>query len=153
MPRAERFALAPEVADQQRKGGLASGGILVAYRHGQGLAGSDQNGQPLAAGQAGIDKVANEHAKVLAELWNDHRVEFRSLRLVDGDGIGQVEFGQLIAAVCHHPLVGNKADLAGERRVVDPADPADVAIEDVEFIVVAAVDHPVPDTEDSLADR
>jgi len=68
---------------------LPLAGILIFHRHGQCLASSDQYSEFFGPGEARVNKVSEEHFKMLGECRDNHRSELTALRFVDGDGIGK----------------------------------------------------------------
>ena len=60
----------------------------------------DQNDQPLAACDAGVEKIPLQHDVVLRHDRNDHGGIFRALAFMDGHGIGRhqhIEFAKPIS--------------------------------------------------------
>ena len=60
-----------------------------ANRDGDGLLLADENHQPLAARDAGIEEISLQHGVVLGQDRDDHGGIFGALALVDGGGIGR----------------------------------------------------------------
>src|ERR1700690_682173 len=71
----------------------------VANRNRDGLLLADQDHEPLAASNAGIEEVSLQHSVVLGEDRDDHGGIFGALALVDGGGIGgnqRVKFAKAV---------------------------------------------------------
>jgi hypothetical protein len=60
----------------------------VAYSDGDGLLLPDEYDQPLAARDAGVEKVPLQHGVMLGEHGDDHGWVFRALALVNGRRAG-----------------------------------------------------------------
>ena len=65
----------------------------------------DQHEQPLAPCDPRVNQVALQKHVVLGRHRNHHCREFRALRLVNRDGVGQCNFIQLPEVVLHEPII------------------------------------------------
>ena len=73
--------------------------VVAVGRDGDGFLLADQNDQPLAARDAGIEQITLQHGVVLRHDRGHHRWVFRPLALVDGCSVGRhqgVEFAEAI---------------------------------------------------------
>ncbi|EKD37123.1 MAG: hypothetical protein ACD_75C01246G0001, partial [uncultured bacterium] len=80
---------------------------------------------------------------MLGQHRHDDCGKFTALGLMDGDRIGQIELQDIILPVDDPPVVRGKYHHATETGVVDGLDPPDVAVKDIQLVIVAAVNDPV----------
>jgi hypothetical protein len=97
----------------------------VPRRDGDGLLLPDQNDQPLAASDAGVEKVPLQHGVMLCEHRDDHDGIFRALAFVDGRGIGRHQHVEFPKSIGDGATVEARDDLTGIR--VDMVDIAAAA--------------------------
>ena len=71
---------------------------------------------------------------------------------MDGNGVGEIKFGYLVAVVFDPSLVREKGNRQAEVDVVDGSNQADIAIEHVQFVIVAAMNDPVTGTKNAFTD-
>jgi len=88
---------------------------------------------------------------MLAENWDDYDLEFAALGFMDSDGVGQIEFNDILFLVSHLPAFREKVDHAGEILVVNREDLTDIAVENPQIVIIAPMDDPVALSEDSLS--
>ena len=108
----------------------------VANRDRDRLLLADEDHEPLAAGDAGVEEVSLQHGVVLGQDGDHHRGILGALALVDGGGIGGNQHVKLAEAVDHRPPVEGRDEFA--RLGIDVDDIADVAVMD--FLVVVILD-------------
>src|SRR5439155_13218048 len=101
----------------------------VAYRDGNGLLLPDQHDQPLAAGDAGVEKIPLQHSVVLRHDRNHYGWVFRALALVDARGVCRHEHVEFTESISDGPAVEAYNNLARVRINID--DVADVAVVDL----------------------
>ena len=67
------------------------------YCNGDGLLLPDQHDQPLAARDAGVEKVPLQHGVMLRHDWDNNCGIFRALAFVDGRSIGRHQHVELVS--------------------------------------------------------
>ena len=117
------------------------GDLVVAHSDGKRPARAYQHDQLPRPGDRGVQDWPGEHHVMRGHHGDHDGPVFASLGLVDADRIGQGQLIRLAPIVAHLAVV----DLHAQRLVgdVDRPDPPQVAVKDVEVIVVAQLDHPV----------
>src|SRR5271157_6025429 len=66
-----------------------------------GLLLADENQEPLAMRNPGVEQISLQHRVVLDENWDDYRGIFRALALMDRGGIGRNQRVEFAEAVGH----------------------------------------------------
>jgi len=115
--------------------GAALFGLGVAHGHRVGGGVADEEDFFLPAGDGGVEQVALEHHEVRLEQRDDDDGVLAALGLVDADAVGVGEVGEVAAGerVCLAVEVGAECAFA----TIDGGDGADVAVEEVQVVVVA----------------
>src|ERR1700722_5916354 len=108
----------------------------VTNRNRDGLLLADQDHEPLAAGNAGVEEISLQHGIVLGQDRDHHGGILRPLALVDSDGISGDQGVKLTEAIGHRPPVEACHEFA--RLGIDVDDIADVAV--IDFLVVVILD-------------
>jgi len=80
---------------------------------------------------------------MLAKDRNNNRFKFAALRLMNGNRISQVELHNIFFFIVHFPVVWIKSHYRRQFLIIYRDDFANIAIEDIEVVIVAAVDHTV----------
>ncbi len=89
---------------------------------------------------------------MLGQDGQNHDLKLRTLRLVNGDRVGQFQLGKLLPLILDLALIRGEADAQSQIRVVHLGNPADVPVEHAQIIVVAPVNDPVAAAEKPLAE-
>src|ERR1700730_8617621 len=84
----------------------------VANRNRDGFLLADEDHEPLAASDAGVEEISLQHCVVLGEDRDDHGGIFGALALVDGGGIGGNQGVKLAEAVVHRAPVEARHEFA-----------------------------------------
>jgi hypothetical protein len=129
---------------------LPLAGALILHRHRQGFTCSNENSEVFGSRQAGVYEVPEEHLKMLGENRNDDRPEITALRFVDGYGVGEIQFRDVIAFIVNRPPIRKKQDHTCQFLVIDFLKDPDVAVEHSQIVIVPPMNDPVTNTEDSL---
>jgi hypothetical protein len=115
---------------------------VVADRDAQRLLLPDQHHQPFAPRDPRVDQVALEQHVVLGSQRDHHRWKFRSLRLVDRDGISWGNFIQFTEIVFHNPVIEANHNLMLD--CIYPLNGSHVPVEHILVVVVLRLDDLVP---------
>ena len=136
-----------------RQASIAPGDAIVpdGYLERVGLPYKDA--EAFGAGDRGVEQVTlQQHAMLNDERYDDDGI-FAALALVDGNGVGQHQFVQLMELVANEERACLLYEFDFERCAVfvNAANPANVAVEDAFVVVVARLHDFIADAQNSIA--
>ena len=116
---------------------LPLAGVLILHRHRQCLPCSNKDSEVFSSRQGGVNEVPKEHLEMLGQNRDDNRPELTALRFVDGYGVGQIQFRDVIAFIVNRPPIRKKRNHTCQFLVVDFLNDPDVAVEHSEVVIVS----------------
>ena len=118
-------------------------------RESQGAAAADEDDHFSGARDGRVEQVALQHEEVLRVDGNDDARVFAALGFVDGAGVGECQFVEVGRLIGDRPPV--EVDRERAFLLVDGADAAEVAVEDLQVVVVRLLHHLVARAQQAVA--
>ena len=121
----------------------------VGDRAAESSSAADDDHELASPGHGGIEQIPLQHDVVLVVEHDDHGGILAALGLVDGARVGGDDVVEIVMRNSYRSAVKPDDDLG--LLLVEELDPADVAVEDLEVVVVADLHDLVADAESLVA--